>query len=190
MILAWTVDELSLGQAHDWRTHRHTHTHAGNDNTRRPKLASGNKNSKAATSSSCLPLLIIDNSFCFETSILKILWWFWFHYSKRIWKASDIFLELLIYFVLQLTAFRYFPEPERHLWAMGLLPDTQNCGFCMRLECRECFPRYRFERKSPACITARASRTCRDACWDSYPAVAGKMFPAFPMHAQPTVSRI
>ena len=45
VILAWTVDELSLGQAHDWRTHRHTdtQTHAGNDNTRRPKLASGNK---------------------------------------------------------------------------------------------------------------------------------------------------
>ena len=43
VILAWTVDELSLGQAHDWRTHRHTdtQTHAGNDNTRRPKLASG-----------------------------------------------------------------------------------------------------------------------------------------------------
>ena len=45
VILAWTVDELSHGQAHDWRTHRHTHihTHAGNDNTRRPKLASGKK---------------------------------------------------------------------------------------------------------------------------------------------------
>ena len=43
VILAWTVDELSLGQAHDWRTHRHTHIHAGNDNTRRPKLASGKK---------------------------------------------------------------------------------------------------------------------------------------------------
>ena len=43
VILAWTVDELSHGQAHDWRTHRHTdtQTHAGNDNTRRPKLASG-----------------------------------------------------------------------------------------------------------------------------------------------------
>ena len=26
-----------------WLTDRHTHTHAGNDNTRRPKLASGNK---------------------------------------------------------------------------------------------------------------------------------------------------
>ena len=35
----------------------------------------------------------------------------------------------------------------------------------------------------PACITARASRTCRDACRDRLPAVAGKPFPAFPAHA-------
>ena len=41
VILAQTVDELSCGQTHDWRTHTHRHTHAGNDNTRRPKLASG-----------------------------------------------------------------------------------------------------------------------------------------------------
>ena len=37
----------------------------------------------------------------------------------------------------------------------------------------------------PACITARASRTCRDACRDCLPAVAGKTFPAFPAHAHP-----
>ena len=49
VILALIVAELSCGQARDWwkhgRTHRktdgHTHTHAGNDNTRRPQLASG-----------------------------------------------------------------------------------------------------------------------------------------------------
>ena len=43
VILAWTGDELSRGQASDWCTHRRTHrqTDAGNDNTRRPKLASG-----------------------------------------------------------------------------------------------------------------------------------------------------
>ena len=29
----------------DGQTHAHTHTHAGNDNTRRPKLASGKKGS-------------------------------------------------------------------------------------------------------------------------------------------------
>ena len=33
-------------------------------------------------------------------------------------------------------------------------------------------------------IMARAWRTCRDACRNSLPAVAGKTFPAFPAHAQ------
>ena len=30
---------------------------------------------------------------------------------------------------------------------MGLLPDTLNCGLCMRRECRECFPRHQLQRK-------------------------------------------
>ena len=44
-ILAWTGSELSRGQANDWHTDRQTDTHtdAVNDNTRRPKLASGKK---------------------------------------------------------------------------------------------------------------------------------------------------
>ena len=42
----------------------------------------------------------------------------------------------------------------------------------------------------PACITSRASRTCRDACRDRLPAVAGKTFPAFPAHAQLAILRI
>ena len=37
----------------------------------------------------------------------------------------------------------------------------------------------------PACIMARASRTCRDACRDRLPAMAGKTFPSFPVHAHP-----
>ena len=43
VILAWTADELSCGQASDWYTHTHTdrYTDRGDDNTRRPKLASG-----------------------------------------------------------------------------------------------------------------------------------------------------
>ena len=41
VILAWKGDEISRGQARDWRTDGHTQTDAGNDNTRRPKLASG-----------------------------------------------------------------------------------------------------------------------------------------------------
>ena len=41
VILAWTDDELSRGQAGGWRTRTDTQTDAGNDNTRGPKLASG-----------------------------------------------------------------------------------------------------------------------------------------------------
>ena len=37
----------------------------------------------------------------------------------------------------------------------------------------------------PACITARAWGTCRDACRDRLPVVAEKTFPAFPAHAHP-----
>ena len=45
VILAETGHELSRGQARDWHTdgHTHTQTDAGNDNTRRPILASGKK---------------------------------------------------------------------------------------------------------------------------------------------------
>ena len=45
VILADTGHELSRGQARDWHTdgHTHTQTDAGNDNTRRPILASGKK---------------------------------------------------------------------------------------------------------------------------------------------------
>ena len=42
----------------------------------------------------------------------------------------------------------------------------------------------------PACITARASRTCRDACRDCLRAIVGKAFPAFPAHVQPAILRI
>ena len=47
VILADTGHELLRGQARDWRTdgHTHTQTDTGNDNTRRPILASG-KNEK------------------------------------------------------------------------------------------------------------------------------------------------
>ena len=47
VILAWTGVELSRGQASTYRTQTdgrtHRQTDAGNDNTRRPKLASGQK---------------------------------------------------------------------------------------------------------------------------------------------------
>ena len=45
VILAWKGDKLSHGQAHDCYTYTQmdTETDAGDDNTRRPKLASGKK---------------------------------------------------------------------------------------------------------------------------------------------------
>ena len=54
---------------------------------------------------------------------------------------------------------------------MSLIPDTQNCGLCMRRECRERFPRHR-GLAIPTCITARAWRTCHDACRDRLLAVS------------------
>ena len=55
-ILADTGHELLRGQARDWRTdgHTHTQTDTGNDNTRRPILASGKK--KSLYSALCLQM--------------------------------------------------------------------------------------------------------------------------------------
>ena len=54
---------------------------------------------------------------------------------------------------------------------VGLLPDIWNCGLPMRRECRERFPHHR-GLAIPACISARASRTCRDVCRDRWLAVS------------------
>ena len=35
----------------------------------------------------------------------------------------------------------------RRMLSVGLLPDTQNCGLCIRRECRERFLRHLFQRK-------------------------------------------
>ena len=43
---------------------------------------------------------------------------------------------------------------QNYVTAMGLLPDTQNCGLCMRRECRVRFPPQR-GLAIPTCITAR-----------------------------------
>ena len=73
---------------------------------------------------------------------------------------------------------------------MGLLQDTWNYGLRMRRECRERFPRHRGS-AIPTCITERASRTCSDVgiASQQFPlkSEAGKTFPAFPVHAQPTI---
>ena len=58
---------------------------------------------------------------------------------------------------------------------------------------RNVFPTTDFKGKHwlaiPACTTTRASCTCRDACRDRKPTVAGKTFLAFPVYAQPAILR-
>ena len=53
----------------------------------------------------------------------------------------------------------------RVYYEMGFLPDTSNCGLRMSRKCRERFPRHH-GLAIQTCITARAWRTCRDACRD------------------------
>ena len=58
-----------------------------------------------------------------------------------------------------------------HMKFPTTLPDTKNCSLRMRREYRECFRRHR-GLAIPTCITARAWRTCRDACRDCWLAVS------------------
>ena len=104
-ILAWTGPELSRGQASDWhtdrQTDRHTHTDAGNDNTRRPKLASGKNDSHQ----------IYQHEYEFEnvnydvghTYVINWKWNNWYHFHFH-------FDYHLIYFQLkkiQLKSLKY-----------------------------------------------------------------------------------
>ena len=77
---------------------------------------------------------------------------------------------------------------------MGLLPDTQNCVLRMRWECRERFPRHRFQRKPLVSDSGMHHGTCvTHVPWcmsGSLTCVAGKTFPAFPAHAQPAILHI
>ena len=80
--------------------------------------------------------------------------------------TTDVFRCVLI-------VYRFLRYP-RCSHSMGLLPDTSNCGLSMRPECRQHSPRHR-ELAILPCIAARASRTCRDACWDRYLTVTSQV---------------
>ena len=82
VILAWTGDELSCGQASAYGTHGQTHrqTNAGNDNTRRPKLASGNKGRAWS------PGNWISNGDL-------VNFYFWFNWTLQNWKIWKVFLK-------------------------------------------------------------------------------------------------
>ena len=62
---------------------------------------------------------------------------------------------------------------------MGLLPDTENCALRMHRGYRERFPCHRML-AIPTCITARAWRTCPDACRVSSEVGGGENVPGIP----------
>ena len=59
----------------------------------------------------------------------------------------------------------FLPRSKSLWWAHGPLARYVKLRVRMPRECRERFPRHR-RWAIPTCITARASRTCRDACRD------------------------
>ena len=66
------------------------------------------------------------------------------------------------------------PSPVKRS-SMGLLSDMKNCGLPMRREYRERFP-HPSGLAIPTCITARACRTCRDACRNRKLAVSFEIY--------------
>ena len=86
---------------------------------------------------------------------------FWLEIVERI---HEMFSEIAC------SRFRYKPSEKLQIDAkrfpsMGRLPDMQNYGLRMCRECWEPFPQH-CRLAIPTCITARASRTCHDACRD------------------------
>ena len=64
-----------------------------------------------------------------------------------------------------------FPNETTHPFDHEPLARYVKLRVRMRRECRERFPRHR-RWAIPTCITARASRTCRDACRDRWLSVS------------------
>ena len=101
----------------DGQTHAHTHTHAGNDNTRRPKLASGKNNMdiwqlgygvRITQISDILPQWLLD-----KWLSLDILWLYWFH-----WTSSFACLKMnfgLILLILNMATHRSCTNPTHVL---------------------------------------------------------------------------
>ena len=104
VILAQTGDELSRGQACGYCTHRRTHrqTDGGNDNTRRPKPASGNKMAailKAISNLfSCIKIVVFSFKFHWhlfprsQSTISQHSVPIW-HWKGVSWQASSHYLN-------------------------------------------------------------------------------------------------
>ena len=80
VVLAWTRDDLWHGQAWIWRTHTHTDTHrqtdTGNNNTRRPKLASGKNNVNSTIHLTTLIIFLFSNfGPIWQSNAILLVWW-------------------------------------------------------------------------------------------------------------------
>ena len=93
-----------------------------------------------------------------------------FHSWNYHWHTQFSWRVILHRFLL-IYLYKPIMDWLRKLHRMGLLPDRQNYGLCMRRECRVRFSRPR-ELAIPTCITACAWYTCRDACRDRLLAVS------------------
>ena len=80
---------------------------------------------------------------------------FWIVDLRRVFRISHVTIT-------NRDACMYIPQTRNNAH-MDLLSNTWNCGLCMHREYWEHFPRQR-GLAITTCITARASRTCRDAC--------------------------
>ena len=96
------------------------------------------------------------------------------------------------WFLFLRVQFRRMSSSELHKWASCQIRNFAGCACAAYVG--SVFPATDFKGNlklaTPTCTTARASCTCRDACWDRLTAVAGKTFRAFQAHVQPTILRI
>ena len=96
------------------------------------------------------------------------------------------------WFLFLKVQFRRMSSSKLHKWASCQIRNFAGCACAAYIG--SVFPATDFKGNlklaTPTCTTARASRTCRDACWDCLTAVAGKTFRAFQAHVQPTILRI
>ena len=69
------------------------------------------------------------------------------------------------------------------LWASYQIRKMAGCACAGNVG--NIFPRRRIQRKPQVSDPGMHHGTCRDACRDCLPAVAGKTFPTFPAHAPP-----
>ena len=79
--------------------------------------------------------------------------WWWLIYKK--W-ADELWIDKML-----LAGNIVMLNRRWYIWTiMGLLPDTQNCGLRMRLECRERFPCHWLQRKLPVSDPDMHHGTC------------------------------